>query len=85
MQHFKVGQKVRVKTIEALKKFPYYPAVGQDTFVGEMEHLAGTVVTIRRVTPNDKYLIKEFSLNWTHEMLEPIVEGYVEDIYNANF
>lgn len=72
---YNVGDKVRVRKDLRAGDGKLYLMDGKsfgDTFVDNMAHLVGKVVTIK--TANKMYTIEECGYNWTDEMFEPVNE-----------
>lgn len=80
MAKYKVGDKVRVKTDLVVEKSYYMEDhIYHDTFVEEMKHCKGQIVTIEHVYANGGgYSIKEHGFSWTDEMFEPVIKSTTE-------
>lgn len=83
MPRFKIGDKVKVKSLEALMAYPNFPHVGDDIMTSSMKKLYGSIFTIKTVTSHGSYRVHEAMMNWTEEMFE-VPNEFIKDIY-ANF
>lgn len=69
---FKVGDKVRVR-----KDLIVGEEYGTNSFVKDMEHIRGKIVTIRRLHSTG-YYIEEYGFGWTDEMFEGDIQTKIE-------
>ena len=75
MVTFKAGDRVRVRSdLKTNKRYYMNDGVIYWQCIPCMVNLAGRVVTIDRVIPDEGYRIKEESCSWTDEMFEGLVE-----------